>query len=305
MAREEEEGGSLDMLLDTLCNTFGGIILIAILLAVSVNEKRKEVYNEVVRTNEDVSDLLRERERVRNSLLDLQDEHEEEIIEIEDELEEKRVEVVELEDDVRAAQTEGADKEALAKKMQEDLDENQIKLDELERDRSTNFEKVSRLESIVKHRELIQAIKKKPFQKVGLPVEKATEKTQYPILVAHGRAYPMMRVAGRRIVKNDAGLTWKDLGDGILELSADPAQGYNANREDELEAFLATIDMVGRAANKEVYVNLFVQPESNNFTLFNKIRDEVVLRKFSYNFNPISSVPVKLDSKGFVARTLN
>ena len=32
MAREEEEGGSLDMLLDTLCNTFGGIILIALCL---------------------------------------------------------------------------------------------------------------------------------------------------------------------------------------------------------------------------------------------------------------------------------
>jgi uncharacterized membrane protein YjdF len=43
MAREEEEGGSLDMLLDTLCNTFGGIILIALLTCSKCEQKKRGI----------------------------------------------------------------------------------------------------------------------------------------------------------------------------------------------------------------------------------------------------------------------
>ena len=58
MAREDDEGGSLDMLLDTLCNTFGGIILIALLLALSVNKKSVELYDKLVKTDDNQSDSL-------------------------------------------------------------------------------------------------------------------------------------------------------------------------------------------------------------------------------------------------------
>ena len=75
MAREDEEGGSLDMLLDTLCNTFGGIILIALLLALSVNKKSVELYDKLVKTDDNRSELIREREQLKNSLVDLKDEN--------------------------------------------------------------------------------------------------------------------------------------------------------------------------------------------------------------------------------------
>ena len=65
MAREEDEGGSLDMLLDTLCNTFGGIILIALLLALSVNKKSVELYEKLVKTDDNKSELIREREQLK------------------------------------------------------------------------------------------------------------------------------------------------------------------------------------------------------------------------------------------------
>ena len=67
MAREDEEGGSLDMLLDTLCNTFGGIILIALLLALSVNKKSVELYDKLVKTDDNESELIREREQQQRS----------------------------------------------------------------------------------------------------------------------------------------------------------------------------------------------------------------------------------------------
>jgi len=84
MAREEEEGGSLDMLLDTLCNTFGGIILIALLLALSVNKKSVELYDKLVQTDDNQSELIREREQLQNSLLDLTDENIEILEDLED-----------------------------------------------------------------------------------------------------------------------------------------------------------------------------------------------------------------------------
>ena len=84
MAREEDEGGSLDMLLDTLCNTFGGIILIALLLALSVNKKSVELYEKLVKTDDNKSELIREREQLKNSLLDLKDENTEILEDLED-----------------------------------------------------------------------------------------------------------------------------------------------------------------------------------------------------------------------------
>ena len=56
------------MLLDTLCNTFGGIILIALLLALSVNKKSVELYDKLVQTDDNESELIREREQLENSL---------------------------------------------------------------------------------------------------------------------------------------------------------------------------------------------------------------------------------------------
>ena len=90
MAREEEEGGSLDMLLDTLCNTFGGIILIALLLALSVNKKSVELYDKLVKTDDNKSELIREREQLKNSLLDLQDEQAVVLEDLEDEVDRMR-----------------------------------------------------------------------------------------------------------------------------------------------------------------------------------------------------------------------
>ena len=48
----DRRDGRVDMLLDTLCNTFGGIILIAVLLALSVNKKSVELYEKLVKTDD-------------------------------------------------------------------------------------------------------------------------------------------------------------------------------------------------------------------------------------------------------------
>ena len=125
MAREEEEGGSLDMLLDTLCNTFGGIILIALLLALSVNKKSEELYDKLVKTDDNQSELVREREQLKNSLLDLKDENMEILEDLEDDAYSKREEIEEIKDNLDDLSSDTSALEKLAQREQ-------LKLQELE-----------------------------------------------------------------------------------------------------------------------------------------------------------------------------
>ena len=161
MAREEEDAGSLDMLLDTLCNTFGGIILIALLLALSVNEKSQELYDKIVKTDDNRSDLIEQRNQLRNSLLDLEDEHAEEITDVEDDMDDARKEIADLKDDVDALKENGAAAEDLATRSKTRLEK--LVTDELtlENDRLTSEEQITRLETILSFQQLSQELKKK------------------------------------------------------------------------------------------------------------------------------------------------
>ena len=58
MPREKNDSGSLDMLLDTLCNTFGGILLIALLVSLSVEKKGTQLREETRRDDENSTELL-------------------------------------------------------------------------------------------------------------------------------------------------------------------------------------------------------------------------------------------------------
>ena len=122
MAREEEEGGSLDMLLDTLCNTFGGIILIALLLALSVNKKSVELYDKLVQTDDNESELIREREQLKNSLLDLRDEQDVVLEDLKDEADRMREEIEDTRDNKDDLNCDASAAETLAKREKEKLE---------------------------------------------------------------------------------------------------------------------------------------------------------------------------------------
>ncbi|MBC8350036.1 MAG: hypothetical protein O3A82_14800 [Verrucomicrobia bacterium] len=294
MAREEESTGSLDMLLDTLCNTFGGIILIALLLALSVNEKSQELYDKIVKTDDNRSDLIEQRNQLRNSLLDLEDEHAEDITDVEDEMDDARKEIADLKDDVDALKENGAAAEDLATRSTTRL--KKLVTDELtiEENRLTSEEQITRLETILSFQQLSQELKKKPYRKVSLPQAKGTQKEQLPVVIAHGRLYPMLTLNLGRIFKNEDGLDWGTLPDGRLEVGVDPARGIDPNDAVQLEAFLNSVRDAARTVKKAFYLNLFVHSESDSFALFNKIRDEAALRDVSYNWMPVSELPLRL-----------
>ncbi|MBT7651596.1 MAG: hypothetical protein HN553_11525 [Opitutae bacterium] len=296
MARQDDEGGSLDMLLDTLCNTFGGIILIALLLALSVNKKSVELYDKLVKTDDNQSDLIREREQLRNSLFDLKDENIEILEDLEDDAYSKREEIEEIKDNLDDLNSDSSSLEKLAQLEKEKLRDMLDTEFAIEEERLTMEEELSRLEAIFEHQELSKELKKKPYRKVSLPQQKDTRKKPLPVIVAHGKMYPMISINIGSVEKNEEGLLWNQTPDDRFQVKVDPEKGVDPMNDDALDLFLSSVRDAPRSVRQDFFLNLFVYSDSENFAIFNKIRDEAVLRKLDYNWIPISELPLILRS---------
>ena len=296
MAREDDEGGSLDMLLDTLCNTFGGIILIALLLALSVNKKSVELYDKLFKTDDNKSELIRELEQLKNSLLDLKDENIEILEDLEDDAYSKREEIEEIKDNLDDLNSDSSSLEKLAQREREKLKDLKEMESTIEKERLTMEEELSRLEAIFEHQELSKELKKKPYRKVSLPQQKDTRKKPLPVIVAHGKMYPMISLNIGSVEKNEDGLMWNQTPDKRFQVKVDPDKGVDPMNDDALDLFLSSVGDAPRLVRQNFFLNLFVYSDSENFAIFNKIRDEAVLRKLDYNWIPISELPLILRS---------
>ena len=296
MARKEDEGGSLDMLLDTLCNTFGGIILIALLLALSVNKKSVELYDKLVKTDDNQSELIREREQLKNSLLDLKDENIEIMEDLEDDAYSKREEIEEIKDNLDDLNSDSSSMEKLAQRAREKLKDMEDTETTIEEERLTMEEELSRLEAIFEHQELSKELKKKPYRQVSLPQQKDTRKKPLPVIVAHGKMYPMIALNIGSVEKNEDGLLWNQTPDKRFQVKVDPQKGVDPMNDDALDLFLSSVRDAPRLVRQDFFLNLFVYSDSENFAIFNKIRDEAVLRKLDYNWIPIAELPLVLRS---------
>ena len=258
MAREEDEGGSLDMLLDTLCNTFGGIILIALLLALSVNKKSVELYEKLVKTDDNKSELIREREQLKNSLLDLKDENTEILEDLEDDAYSKREEIEEIKDNLDDLNSDSSALEKLAELESQKLREMEDAELKIEEERLTMEEELSRLESILEHQTLTKELKKKPYRKVSLPQQKDTRKKPLPVIVAHGKMYPMISIGIGSIEKNEDGLVWNQTPDNRFQVKVDPGRGVDPMDDDSLDLFLSTVNDAPRSVRQNFFLNLFL-----------------------------------------------
>ena len=283
------------MLLDTLCNTFGGIILIALLLALSVNKKSVELYEKLVQTDDNKSELIREREQLKNSLLDLKDEQVEVIQDLEDEADRMREEIEETKDDLDDLNSDASAVEELAKREREkveDLKETELKVEE---ERLSAEEEVARLETILEHQELSQELKKKPYRKVSLPQQKDTDKKPLPVIVAHGKMYPLVKFGIGKTSKNEDGLTWNTAPEKPVPDRGRPKpSGWTRATIRSWKRFLSSVKDAPKKVRQSFFLNLWVFSDSESFGVFNKIRDEAVLRDLDYNWLPISELPLMM-----------
>ena len=82
---------------------------------------------------------------------------------------------------------------------------------------------MARLETILEHQELSQN-QEEAYRKVSLPQQKDTRKKPLPVIVAHGKMYPMARLASK-VAKNEDGLTWNQTPDERFRIEVDPNKG--------------------------------------------------------------------------------
>ena len=131
---------------------------------------------------------------------------------------------------------------------------------------------------------------------MSLPQQKDTRKKPLPVIVAHGKMYPMISLGIGSVEKNEDGLLWNQTPDKRFQVKVDPGKGVDPMNEDALDLFLSSVGDAPRLVRQNFFLNLFVFSDSENFAIFNKIRDEAVLRKLDYNWIPISELPLVLRS---------
>ena len=66
--------------------------------------------------------------------------------------------------------------------------------------------------------------------------------------------------------------------------------------EQILEGFLSSVRNAPRGVRQSFFLNLFVFSDSESFGVFNKIRDEAVLRDLDYNWFDFRTHMLKADS---------
>ncbi|MBG30416.1 MAG: hypothetical protein CMI31_10510 [Opitutae bacterium] len=294
MAREKDDSGSLDMLLDTLCNTFGGIILIALLLALSVEKKGAELKDKMRRLDENSTELLEQ------EFLDLVAEHNATVLNFQqlqlqkqvvvDEIETEKIELSEL---LKQLQEEGVSAELLAKRNELEQLELREEIESLEEESLTVSEDIARLETVLEHDNLAKALDKIPYRKISLPIESATKAEKINLILANGKIYPTATIERGRQNLDSTHINWGTDDKNRQIAQPNPAMGLDPElNKDAINAFLQALQDAPRQFGKEFFIEMIVFADSQSFTVFNNLRDAASLRKIGYNWKPITTLPV-------------
>ena len=294
MAREKEDTGSLDMLLDTLCNTFGGIILIALLLALSVEKKGAELKDKMRRLDENSTELLQQ------EFLDLVAEYNATVLNFEQlqlqkqvVIDETETEKIELEELLRQLKEEGVSAELLAKRNELEQLEIRDEIEDLEEESLTVSEDIARLETLLEHDKLAKALDKIPYRKISLPIESATEAEKINLILANGKIYPTAIIERGRQSLDSTHIQWGTDEQNRQIAQPNPAMGLDPElNKDAINAFLQSLQDAPRLFGKEFFIEMIVFADSQSFTVFNNLRDAASLRKIGYNWKPITTLPV-------------
>ncbi len=285
------QSDSTGLLLDTVCNVFGGIILIALLVALLARETESKIKLDV---NPDarmellerrVNRIIAENERVRVKNAEMK----EELAALTDPA------IGELLDTVKAAKQELAQMRNSLVAKQRELEISNLDAEDLlekleqakaEADAGLTMEKKKALELEGRLRQLKQqeqeliaqrkAAREKQTVRLRLPRERITGQEPAWVLVRYGKLYPTYLRQGGREVRNQISIRWTEQLDSR---KAEPIanQGIAVPRNDgEWKSYLRFLD-----ARRE-YVAFVVWPDS--YKAFNVAKVSAVSRGMSYGW---------------------
>ena len=273
--RRNSQPDSLDLLLDTMCNTFGGIVMIALLMALVVREEKRATTT-TAPVEQALAQLNSKRleEQIAAALAQLQQMKAQmarlgpvaELLAQRDTLARKKKDAESAAEAARREKADAKDKNAKGLLAIEQKIE-QIRADQAAaiNDHKTVDATIAATKQLIAHllnelRGLGGATNTRQIKRP--PREEMTSKTPLPIVFRHNEIYPVQKLAGGSFALNTTDITWN--GDEAM-----PKKGAGKNVKTHREELLAMLKGLPVA---KVYVSSYVFGDSfEAFIEFQKI----------------------------------
>lgn len=288
--RRQSDDSSLDLLLDTICNVFGGVVFIAILIAIltsnttgDVDEAAKQQVDEMV-------------QRYRSASLEFRIEQMEEALErlkstrdlISNEESRRGIAFI---DSLESASDE-ADRRIL--RMQDWLQSNdrmQRAEDTLARTGLAEVEtQITELKRMLEQQRAVDTVH------IRLPIERRTEKKEIVLLLQHNRIYVVPLGSGVPLLDRVYKFRDVSMNEILGRWSVHPVIGRGFSADANGLASRRAATLFGAARVDEYYFLLFVFPDSVD--AFRRFRDAAVSRGYRYNIDPVEHPPLSLSLTG-------
>ncbi len=280
MSRKQgDDDGSLELLLDTICNTFGGVLFISILVVLLLNASSKEAAT--TPPSEVQADLLDAQVRLSQSKGELQKLLT--AVQAQNQVADKIIDPV-LRDLVRNSSRLQADAAQTQKKLK---GVDQITKDQIDINEKT--EKILEHQQALKNAKgSLQGIEAKlereiesRTQAAKLPKGRATEKAEIPMFLKAGRLCTYLQRDGNTLTENLAEIVKKQDEDNRTYIEPKPGTGVLI----DVDGNHANIDArLGDFDASQHYLAVFVWPDS--FEHFAVLKDRMVAAEFKYRLVP-------------------
>jgi small-conductance mechanosensitive channel len=259
--RSRGPGDSLDLLLDTICNSFGGIIFIACLVAILARDTPTAPASAMAAAD---ASMLERRIRVAEddlqqleALASEQAERADHASSLAQKRGELKAAIASLRAEAKpstAAQPDKASPEAL-RALRAANREQSAQLESLLNEIASSEQELSRLAGRASQlRERTAAAASARREMLRFPKERRSEKSPFWVILKHGRVYTVRTEAGDL---NQTDLVWTKRDGGTAELTPIPNAGKQLpDRKDELAAILRSVS----AARQ--YVTVCLYPDS-------------------------------------------
>jgi hypothetical protein len=286
MSRHFEQPDSLEMLLDTMCNTFGGIILIALLVTLLARQTRAPAQTQDPALS--AAALAQQADSVRTELREAQARlaaltaqageprftNRLELIRERQSLEQRRDQIERQEQDTRRLLAESA--AAATTNLQSALAALRVRTEQARQAwlAASNETRVSaaaiaeaqgRIDQVQSD---VRELDERRVRPLRLPREHATEKRPWDVVLRYGRVYPVHDWSQGRKVRNTASLAWEradDTGD-----FADPQPGLGWDLNSDARAWG---EFLRRTPAQQYY--LVFQVYEDSFATFNRLKAAV------------------------------
>jgi hypothetical protein len=301
--RHNEPSDSLDMLLDTLCNTFGGLVFIAMLLAIvnstSVTEKVSDATAQKERIEREQKRAETRLEELKTKLAAFAGKKDETASFDKLEAAHEKLAKLAREEAVLRAQIDNSETSLLKteqldqSKLDATLRELQAKLAQATSESAAAIEEIARLTTRLAELGKALAKTKKPkIEKFRLPKEnKSLKKDSIYVCVRNGKIYPTHKRSGKRISLNTETLEWEMVPGGqrlVFERSIGWEVGETVGTE--------WIDYLAEIPKGEYYLSFLVWDDS--FDVMRQAKRIATEKGFSIGWEPFSRAFFVLVSSG-------